>query len=179
MSESPFDAQRSSILPQLRFDELLDELQTRLAAVRGTRERVHQLLDAVISVASGLDVDDVLVSITQAAVSLVDARYGAFGVIGAGDRLSRFVTVGLTDAEIAAIGSYPTGQGLLGVLIHDPQVLSVEDLTANPLAYGFPRNHPPMRSFLGAPVRVRNAVYGNLYLTEKRDAAVFDATTKR
>lgn len=165
----------SRVLPQLRIDELLDELQIRLASVRSSRDRVRQLLDAVVGIGAGLDLEASLTRIVQAAVSLVDARYGALGVIGAGRRLARFITVGLSQAEIAAIGPYPEGHGLLGELIRHPVPLRSEELSAHPNSYGFPAKHPAMRSFLGVPIRVRDEVYGNLYLTEKHGGAPFDA----
>ena len=165
----------SRVLPQLRIDELLDELQVRLASVRSSRDRVSQLLDAVVGIGSGLDLEQALGRIVQAAVSLVDARYGALGVIGGDQRLARFITVGLSDDRIAAIGPYPEGHGLLGELIRRPVPLRTDDLSTHPRSYGFPEHHPPMHSFLGVPIRVRDEVFGNLYLTEKQGGAPFDA----
>jgi two-component system, NarL family, sensor histidine kinase DevS len=165
----------SKVLPQLRIDELLDELQARLGSVRSSRDRVRQLLEAVVGIGSGLDLEQALARILQASMTLVDARYGALGVLGADHRLSRFITVGLSDDEITSIGPFPEGQGLLGELIRHPVPLRTEDLTAHPRSHGFPANHPPMHSFLGVPVRVRDEVFGNLYLTEKEGGAPFDA----
>ncbi|MFJ6384903.1 GAF domain-containing protein [Kitasatospora sp. NPDC092039] len=165
----------ASPLPQLRLDELLDELQARIDAVRGTRDRVHSLLEAVLSVGRELDLTQVLRRIVEAAAVLADARYAALGVIGAdGETLSQFHTVGLSQEEIAAIGPYPTGKGILGELIHRPEPLRLADLSAHAASHGFPANHPVMRTFLGVPVRVREQVFGNLYLTEKRGGAQFD-----
>ena len=165
----------SRILPQLRIDELLDELQIRLAAVRSSRDRVRQLLEAVVGIGSGLDLETALTRIAQAAATLVDAQYGALGVLGADQRLSRFITVGLASEEMAKIGPYPEGHGLLGELIRHPEPLRSADLARHPQSYGFPANHPPMHSFLGVPIRVRSEVFGNLYMTEKRGGAPFDA----
>lgn len=165
----------SRVLPQLRIDELLDELQVRLGAVRSSRDRVRQLLEAVVAIGSGLDLESSLTRIVQAAVTLVDARYGALGVLGNEQRLARFITVGLDAGEIKEIGPFPEGHGLLGELIRHPVPLRTEDLTAHAQSYGFPANHPPMHSFLGVPIRVRDAVFGNLYMTEKRGGAPFDA----
>jgi signal transduction histidine kinase len=162
-------------LPQLQLDDLLDELQTRLATIRATRDRVHDLLGSVLLVGSELDLAQVLRRIVEAAVSLVDAEYGALGVIGEGERLSQFITVGVTEQEIARIGPYPSGRGILGELIRSPQPLRLDDLTSHPASFGFPPHHPPMQTFLGVPVRVRDQVFGNLYLTEKRDGLPFDA----
>ena len=162
------------VLPQLRLDDLLAELQTRLEAVLATRDRVHALLEAVVSIESDLELDTVLRRIVEAATTLVDARYGALGVIGAGDRLVRFVTVGVTEEEIAAIGCWPTGHGILGLLIKEPSSIRLADLSAHPASSGFPAAHPPMRRFLGVPVRVRDEIFGNLYLTEKAGGEEFD-----
>jgi signal transduction histidine kinase len=170
-----FGDEASRILPRLRIDELLDELQVRLASVRSSRDRVRQLLEAVVGIGSGLDLEAALTRIVRAAATLVDARYGALGVLGDDQRLARFITVGLTQEQIAAIGPYPEGHGLLGEVIRHPAPLRTDDLTTHPHSSGFPADHPPMRSFLGVPVRVRDEVYGNLYMTEKQSGAPFDA----
>ncbi|MGY5006544.1 GAF domain-containing protein [Streptomyces sp. 900105755] len=162
-------------LPQLRLDELLGELQARLDAARGTRDRVHSLLEAVLSVGRELDLEQALRSIVEAAAVLVDAEYAALGVIGPdGRRLSAFHTVGVTEEEIARIGPFPEGHGILGELIREPEPLRLAKLSEHPASYGFPPNHPPMNSFLGVPIRVRDQVFGNLYLTEKRGGGQFD-----
>ncbi|MFD8785542.1 GAF domain-containing protein [Kitasatospora sp. NPDC059599] len=165
-----------SRMPQLRLDELLEELQSRIDAARGTRDRVHSLLEAVLSVGRELDLTQVLRRIVEAAAVLVDARYAALGVIGPdGETLSQFLTVGLSEEEIARIGPYPTGRGLLGELIHRPAPLQLADLSEHPSSVGCPAHHPVMRTFLGVPVRVREEVFGNLYLTDKRGGEEFDA----
>ncbi|MFJ9818609.1 GAF domain-containing protein [Streptomyces sp. NPDC101151] len=162
-------------LPHLRLDELLEELQARLEAARGTRDRVHSLLEAVLSVGRELDLEQVLHSIVEAAAVLVDAEYAALGVIGPdGKRLSAFHTVGVGEEEIARIGPFPEGHGILGELIRHPQPLRLAKLSGHPASYGFPPGHPSMNSFLGVPIRVRDQVFGNLYLTEKRGGAEFD-----
>ncbi|MFJ7105606.1 MULTISPECIES: sensor histidine kinase [Streptomyces] len=162
-------------LPQLRLDELLEELQARIDAARGTRDRVHSLLEAVLSVGRELELEQALHSIVEAAAALVDARYAALGVIGPdGKRLSAFHTVGVSDEEIARIGHYPEGHGILGELIRHPKPLRLPKLSEHPASYGFPPHHPPMNTFLGVPIRVRDQVFGNLYLTEKRGGAQFD-----
>ncbi|WP_367325256.1 GAF domain-containing protein [Streptomyces sp. HUAS ZL42] len=162
-------------LPQLRLDELLEELQARLDAARGTRDRVHSLLEAVLSVGRELDLEQALRSIVEAAAVLVDAEYAALGVIGPdGKRLSAFHTVGVTDEQIARIGPYPEGHGILGELISHPEPLRLGKISQHPASYGFPPHHPPMNTFLGVPIRVREQVFGNLYLTEKRGGVQFD-----
>nr|WP_026249229.1 GAF domain-containing sensor histidine kinase [Streptomyces sp. LaPpAH-108] len=163
------------LLPQLKLDELLEELQARIDAARGTRDRVHSLLEAVLSVGRELDLEQALHSIVEAAAVLVDAKYAALGVIGPDGRtLSAFHTVGVSDEKITEIGPYPQGHGILGELIRHPEPLRLSKISEHPASYGFPPNHPPMRSFLGVPIRVREQVFGNLYLTEKRGGAEFD-----
>ncbi|MEV0407394.1 GAF domain-containing sensor histidine kinase [Actinoallomurus sp. NPDC050550] len=174
MQEPPGDDRARLSLPQLRLDDLLGELQTRLNAVLATRDRVHALLEAVVSIGSDLDLRTVLRRIVEAATTLVEARYGALGVIGDGGRLVQFITVGVGEEEIAEIGHWPHGHGILGLLIKEPHSLRLPDLSAHPESYGFPEKHPPMRRFLGVPIRVRDEVFGNLYLTEKAGGGEFD-----
>ncbi|UGY92280.1 GAF domain-containing sensor histidine kinase [Streptomyces gobiensis] len=166
---------QSPDLPQLRLDELLDELQQRLDAARTSQNRMHSLLAAVLSVGRELDLEQVLRRIIEAAVALTDAAYGALGVVGDQQRISKFLTVGVPEELIQKIGPCPSGHGILGELIRNPEPLRLTDLTKHPASYGFPAHHPPMRSFLGVPIRVRNEVFGNLYLTEKHGGAQFDA----
>lgn len=162
-------------LPQLKLDELLEELQARLDAARGTRDRVHSLLEAVLSVGRELELEQALHSIVEAAAVLVDAEYAALGVITPdGKALSAFHTIGVTEEQIAAIGPYPEGHGILGELIRHPEPLRLAKISQHSASYGFPSNHPPMNTFLGVPIRVREHVFGNLYLTEKRGGAQFD-----
>ncbi|WP_411574768.1 GAF domain-containing protein [Streptomyces fradiae] len=162
-------------LSQLRLDELLDELRARIDAVQGTRDRLHGLLEAVLSVGTELDLPSVLRRIVEAATGLVDAEYGALGVIGEDHMLSEFIPVGVGEEQWAAIGALPSGHGLLGELIRHPEPLRLADLGEHPASSGFPPHHPAMHSFLGVPIRVREKVFGNLYLTEKRGGAEFDA----
>jgi signal transduction histidine kinase len=135
---------------------------------------LRRLLDAVLTVGSDLDLPAMLERIVQAAVDLVDARYGALGVLDdTGERLAQFITVGIDDETRAAIGHLPEGHGILGLHIVDAKPLRLPDLREHPDSYGFPPHHPPMRSFLGVPIRVRDEVFGNLYLTDKTSAEVF------
>ncbi len=161
-------------LPQLRLDDLLAELQIRLDAVRATRDRAESLLEAVVAVGSNLDLETVLRCIVEAAAGLVRARYGALGVFGEPGSLVEFIPIGLDEAQIARIHHWPEGRGLLGELIVHPQPLRLADIAADPRSSGFPAGHPPMRSFLGVPVRIRDEVFGNLYLTEKENGGQFD-----
>ncbi|NSC20827.1 GAF domain-containing protein [Streptomyces albus subsp. chlorinus] len=136
---------------------------------------MHSLLEAVLSVGRELDLSQVLRRIVEAALTLTNARYGALGVLGEGQRLRTFLPVGISEDQAARIGPLPSGHGVLGELIRNPEPLRLSDLTRHPASHGFPAHHPPMRSFLGVPVRVRDEVFGNLYLTEKRGGADFDA----
>ncbi|WP_308201323.1 sensor histidine kinase [Carbonactinospora thermoautotrophica] len=167
--------ERPHVLPRLRLDELLGELQARLQEVMATRDRVHRLLEAVLAVGSDLDLGQVLQRIVEAAVTLVDARYGALGVLGEDGRITRFIPVGVDEGLVTEIGHPPLGQGVLGRLTALSGPLRLADVTQHPEAAGFPPGHPPMKSFLGVPVRVRGEVFGNLYLTDKRGGAEFDA----
>jgi signal transduction histidine kinase len=164
-------AEPQPLLPSLRLDELLDELQVRLQAVLSTRDRVYALLEAVVAVGSNLDLDALLRTFVETAISLVDARYGAMGVLDENGQLAEFIPVGLSQQEIAAIDHWPQGKGLLGLLITEAKPLLIDDIAGHPASSGFPAGHPPMTSFLGVPIRVRGEVYGNLYLTEKLGGA--------
>ncbi|MFI7439978.1 GAF domain-containing sensor histidine kinase [Nonomuraea indica] len=164
----------SPLMPTMRLDELLAELQIRLNAVLATRDRVHALMEAVVSVGSDLDLETVLRRIVETATKLVDASYGALGVVGQEHTLLQFIPVGLSEEEIARIEHWPHGLGLLGLLIKDARPLRLGRIADHPESYGFPPGHPPMGTFLGVPVRVRDEVFGNLYLTEKRGGGEFD-----
>jgi signal transduction histidine kinase len=132
---------------------------------------LRQLLDAVLAIGGELELDRALRRIVEAAVALVDARYGALGVLDETHRgLSEFIPVGLDDDAVQAIGHFPKGLGLLGAIIEDARPLRVPDLEQYPRRAGFPPNHPPMTSFLGVPIVVRGRVFGNLYLTDKTSA---------
>jgi signal transduction histidine kinase len=170
----PGTANRSELLlPHLQLDELLAELQGRLQAVLATRDRMHGLLEAVVAIGSGLDLESTLTRIVESAVRLVDATYGALGVIGQGERLAEFIPVGLTEDEIRQVHHWPEGRGLLGLLIDDPRPLRLADIATHRQSSGFPEGHPPMRAFLGVPIRLRDQIFGNLYLTNKRGGAEF------
>ncbi|MEU4924289.1 GAF domain-containing protein [Streptomyces parvus] len=162
-------------LPRLKLDELLDELQVHIDQVRGARDRLNGLLDAVMSVGRELALPQVLRDIVEAAVSLVDAEYGALGVVGSDQKLAEFLPTGIDGETWRQIGGLPTGHGILGELIRHPEPLRLCELSDHPASAGFPPHHPPMHSFLGVPIRVRDEVFGNLYLTEKRGASDFDA----
>jgi signal transduction histidine kinase len=140
-----------------------------------TIKDLKHLLDAIVTVGSELSLPAVLSRIVEAATDLVDATYCALGVLDeTGTSLAQFLTVGVDDETHAAIGDLPHGHGILGLLIVEPKPLRLDDLSEHPDSYGFPPHHPHMTTFLGVPVRVRGQVFGNLYLTNKRNGEPFD-----
>jgi signal transduction histidine kinase len=139
------------------------------------RTRDQLLIEAGLALTSELDLDSVLQRIVRLAVDITHARYGALGVLTEdGREIERFVTDGISDEVRAAIGPPPVGHGILGLLIRERRPMRIPDITKDPRAHGFPPNHPPMRSFLGAPVVAVGRVFGNIYLTEKRGEDEFD-----
>ncbi len=159
------------------LDEHLRSLLGQVDEFVQNQERVSLLLDVVLGLASDLSTTSLLQHIVEAAGELANARYVALGVLGGhGDRrLREFITYGLSDEERAAIGDLPRGRGLLGLIIDEPHPLRSDEISAHPRSYGFPANHPPMTTFLGVPVRIRDKVFGNLYLTEKQGGGGFTA----
>jgi signal transduction histidine kinase len=143
--------------------------------MRDDRRTEQRLLHALAALAGDLELAEVLQRIVSAACELVDAKYGALGVIGAEGDLAEFVHEGIDDATVRAIGHLPEGRGILGQLITSPVPLRLADLSQHEASVGFPANHPPMHSFLGVPVRLRDRVFGNLYLCEKRSGEPFTA----
>jgi signal transduction histidine kinase len=152
---------------RLELDQLIDRLVETSQRVRATQGRLRGLLRADRLITRDLALPVVLRNIVQAACELLDARYGALGVIGSDGLLQEFVHVGFDEATVARIGRLPTGKGLLGAVIDDPRPIRLGVLAADARSIGFPDGHPPMASFLGVPVRVRDEVYGNLYLAER------------
>ncbi len=131
-------------------------------------QRLLRLLDVGQALVAELDIERLLYRVLEVARELTGARYAALGVLDdRRERLERFLTVGVDDATHAAIGELPRGNGILGVLISEPHPLRLHDVGEHAHSYGFPLNHPPMHSFLGVPIRIRDEAYGNLYLTEK------------
>lgn len=160
-------------LSQLRLRELLLEVQDRIEQIVEGRDRLDGLIDAILAITSGLKLDATLRAIVHTAAELVDARYGALGVRGYGHRLVEFVYEGIDEETRHLIGSLPEGRGVLGALIEEPKPIRLDDISRHPASVGFPLHHPPMRTFLGVPVRIRDEVFGNLYLTEKADGQPF------
>jgi len=160
-------------LSRVQLDELLHEVLDRVGEVVASRERLRALLDAVVGIGTDLDLRSTLERIVRSACELVGARYGALGVIGPDRMLHDFIVHGIDPELHAEIGDLPHGRGVLGLLIDDPRPLRMPDITQHPRSYGFPPHHPPMHSFLGVPVRIRDQVFGNLYLAEKQAAKEF------
>ena len=163
-------------IARLELDELLSQLVDRAQDVMASQSRLRGLLDATRAVASDLSLPVLLRRIAAVARELVGTRYAALGVLDdRGDGLAELITVGMDEATVAGVGRLPRGAGILGLIIDDPRPLRLTDLGSHPLSVGFPAGHPPMTSFLGVPVRVRDRVYGNLYLTEKANGRPFSS----
>ncbi|HEY0832257.1 MAG TPA: GAF domain-containing protein [Candidatus Dormibacteraeota bacterium] len=139
----------------------------------GPQDRKDMLLQAGLTLASELSLPIVLQRIVDLAAQVTDARYGALGVIGEGGELEEFITTGIPAKERRAIGPLPRGRGILGLLIQQPRPIRIANIADHPKSVGFPTNHPPMHSFLGAPVQAMGRVFGNIYLAEKRSAPAF------
>ena len=175
--DSDPDKKSAMVFPdvaRLQLDELLGELTGRAQDVLAVQGRLRGLLRANAAVGAELSVRVVLRRIVEAARELVGARYAALGVIGRAGELEAFVHVGMDEELVARIGQLPRGGGILGLLINEPAPIRLAELGAHPSSVGFPAHHPPMRGFLGVPVRVRDQVFGNLYLTEP-DGGQFSA----
>lgn len=160
-------------LGQLRLRELLVEVQDRVEQIVKGRDRLDGLVEAMLVVTSGLELDVTLKTIVDTAIELVDARYGALGVRGDESELVEFIYEGIDEETRERIGPLPSGRGVLGHLVDEPKPIRLDNILQHPASVGFPPNHPPMRTFLGVPVRIRDEVYGNLYLTEKADGQPF------
>lgn len=144
------------------------------AAAPISEDRLTTLVEIGLLLTSELSLDGVLQRLAEHSANLLGARYAAIGVLDStGRQLEAFHTSGLSDEDRRRIGSLPRGHGILGVLIKDPRVLRLPDLAQHPDSYGFPPNHPPMKSFLGAPIIGRRGVFGNIYLTEKLGSDAF------
>ena len=160
----------SETLSQFRLRELLLEMQDRIAQIIDVRDRMDRLIEAMLVITAELNLDETLRTIVHTAIELVDARYGALGVRDteqSGHELAEFIHEGIDAETHTRIGHLPRGHGMLGLLFQQPEPIRLTDLSDHPSSVGFPAQHPPMRSFLGVPVKVRDEVFGNLYLTEK------------
>ena len=153
-------------LPRLELDQLLTQLVERAHEVMAAQGRLRGLLRASQMVTRDLALPAVLRRIVEAARELVGARYAALGVISPTGGLTEFVHAGMAADAVARIGHLPEGKGLLGALIQDPRPIRLRRIGSDPRSVGFPPGHPPMNSFLGVPIRIRDEVFGNLYLSE-------------
>ncbi|MGW4772832.1 sensor histidine kinase [Nocardia sp. NPDC004278] len=160
-------------LSQLRLRELLSEVKERVELIIDSRDRMDGLVEAMLTVTSGLDLDETLRAIVHTATSLVDARYGALAVRGHEQQVTQFLDEGIDDKTREAIGRLPAGHGVLGEVFSQPKPLRLDELSKHPASVGFPAHHPPMHTFLGVPVRIRDEVFGSLYLTEKANGQPF------
>ncbi|TAK70300.1 MAG: GAF domain-containing protein [Actinomycetota bacterium] len=168
--ERPPPTPGAAALPALGLDELLDRLVSAAHAVGTAQERLRGLLHANQLVAADLELPTLLRHVVEAACELVHARFGAIGVLRP-DRtgLEQFIYVGVDEDTASMIGRLPEGKGLLGALIDDPTPIRLQTMHEDPRSVGFPPHHPPMRGFLGVPIRLGDEVFGNLYLTERID----------
>lgn len=153
-------------VPKLELDELIDQLVDRAQDVKRAQGRLRALLRAIETVTGDLALEVVLRNCVESACELAHARYGALGVIGPDGGLEQFITVGIDEETIRRIGPLPQGKGLLGALINDPRPIRLRHMTDDGRSTGFPPNHPPMDSFLGVPIHVRDEIFGNLYLAD-------------
>jgi GAF domain-containing protein len=160
--------------PRMELDEMLGQLVSRAQEVLATQGRLRGLLHANQMIIGDLELPAVLRHILDAARELVGARYAALGIIDPAGGLAQFVHSGMDAAQVAAIGPLPRGKGLLGALIDDPRPIRLASIADDPRSSGFPDRHPPMGSFLGVPIRIRDEVFGNLYLSES-DAGAFSS----
>lgn len=178
MSEEQAPGRPEAPLLWLGLDRQLDELSGQVRSLMRAADQLEHLLEAVVAISRETDLNAVLRRVVVTAMELVDARYGALGVLDeTGKQLGEFVAEGLTVEEQAALApvGFPRGKGLLGHLIRHPEPLRVDDIGSHPASYGFPPGHPHMRTLLGVAVSSRGTVFGNLYLSERRDGRPFDA----
>jgi GAF domain-containing protein len=141
------------------------QLVSRAHEVIETQQRVRLLIEANAAVVSELSLPRVLQRIVEAARELVGAQYAASGVVSPVGSLEQFIHVGFDPGTVTSIGSLPKGLGLLGALIQDPRPIRLARISDDDRSSGFPPHHPPMDSFLGVPIRSRDQIFGNLYLT--------------
>ncbi|MFK0252712.1 PP2C family protein-serine/threonine phosphatase [Streptomyces sp. NPDC090445] len=160
-----------------RLEAELERIDEQLRQSARSKDQLQGLLDAVLAITQELELPEVLHRIVTTAMGLVGARYGALGVLHeSGEHLDQFITAGLSESERADLAGidFPRGRGVLGHLIRHPEPMRVEDIPSHPSSVGFPPGHPHMRTLLGAAVRVRGTIYGDLYLSERYDGRPFD-----
>ncbi|HEX5940374.1 MAG TPA: GAF domain-containing protein, partial [Dehalococcoidia bacterium] len=165
----PDDDQRLSV------ELLMSQLVEQASLIMTAQERLRRLLTANRSIVQELSLPAVLRRIVETARDVASARYAALGVIGADGLLEQFLHVGMDEQAVRAIGELPKGRGVLGALIEDPKPIRLTRIADDPRSSGFPDGHPPMSTFLGVPIRSRDSVFGNLYLTDRTDGGPFTA----
>ncbi|AQZ67975.1 hypothetical protein BKM31_46780 [[Actinomadura] parvosata subsp. kistnae] len=159
--------------------ENLQRLQESLGQIRHLHDRMRRLLEAVLAISSELELNAALRTIVEVSADLVDARYGALGVLNEEGEFADLFTCGVTQEVYDAIGRMPTTHGLLGELVACPRPMRVDDVRAHPHFRGFPAGHPLMRTLMGAPLVVRGTVYGNMYFADKRSGGPFTDDDER
>jgi signal transduction histidine kinase len=157
--------------PTLEFEAVLATFVKHAEQMMSSQSRMRELIRVNNDLTSDLDLASVLRRIVEIGKELIRARYCAMGVIGDESRLEQFIHVGMPPEVVAQIGHLPEGKGLLGALIDDPQPVRLRTISSDARSSGFPEHHPPMDNFLGVPIRVRDEVYGNLYLTDSLNGA--------
>jgi signal transduction histidine kinase len=161
--------------PRLSVELLMSQLVEQASLIMTAQQRLRRLLIANRSIVQELSLPAVLRRIVDTAKEVSGAKYAALGVIGADGLLEQFLHVGMEDETVRAIGELPKGRGVLGALIEDPKPIRLTRISEDPRSSGFPEGHPPMTTFLGVPIRSRDAVFGNLYLTDRVDGGPFTA----
>jgi two-component system, NarL family, sensor histidine kinase DevS len=161
--------------PRLSVELLTNQLVEQASVIITAQHRLRRLLKANHSIVQELSLDAVLRRLVATAKDVSGARYAALGVIGGDGMLEQFLHVGMEDDTVRAIGELPKGRGVLGVLIDDPKPIRLTQIDQDPRSSGFPDGHPRMTTFLGVPIRSRDEVFGNLYLTDRADGGPFTA----
>jgi signal transduction histidine kinase len=161
--------------PRLSIDLLMSQLVEQASVIMTAQQRLRQLLKASHSIVQELSLPAVLRRLVATAKDVSGAKYAALGVIGGDGTLEQFLHVGMEDDTVRAIGELPKGRGVLGALIDNPKPIRLSRISEDPRSSGFPDGHPPMSTFLGVPIRSRDVVFGNLYLTDRADGGPFTA----
>ncbi|MFF3291009.1 PP2C family protein-serine/threonine phosphatase [Streptomyces sp. NPDC003023] len=163
-----------AVPPPPTQEDYLDQIQVGLPQVAHDHERVQELLGAVLAISKELELDSVLHTINEAARQLAGARYAALGVLDDSGEFTDLISAGFGRDQHAALGdAMPHGRGLLGDVVRDPQPLRVARVAGHPHAVGFPRGHPLMTTLLGVPIRVRDKLYGTLFLADRKGGGSF------
>jgi signal transduction histidine kinase len=161
--------------PRLSIEVLMSQLVEQSSVIMTAQQRLRQLLKASHSIVQELSLPAVLRRLVATAKDVSGAKYAALGVIGGDGTLEQFLHVGMEDDTVRAIGELPKGRGVLGALIDNPKPIRLSRISEDPRSSGFPDGHPPMTTFLGVPIRSRDVVFGNLYLTDRADGGPFTA----